>query len=98
MSQIHLPNNKKPHQPITNKNHPIERKLYVSSLNKLWNEQEIRDIFKAYGHVEDVNILKDSTGLSKGSAFVIFANKSSAYAAIKALNQKRTLEVRERFY
>ena len=70
-----------------------ERKLYVSSLNKAWNEQDLRDLFKAYGNVEDVNILKDSTGASKGSAFVIFANKSSAYAAIKALNQKKPLEV-----
>lgn len=70
-----------------------ERKLYVSSLNKAWNERELRDLFKPYGNVEDVNILKDSTGVSKGSAFVIFANKSSAYAAIKALNQKKPLEV-----
>lgn len=63
-------------------------------MNKNWTEQDVRDLFKAYGNVEDVNILKDSTGTSKGNAFVVFGNRSSAHSAIKALNQKKTLEVR----
>lgn len=61
--------------------------IYVGSLDFKVREQELEQVFSAYGEVESVRIIKDrETRRSKGFAFVEMPNDSQAQAAIDALN------------
>jgi RNA recognition motif-containing protein len=64
-------------------------KLYVGNLSYSTGENELRDLFAAYGAVESVAVITDrDTGRSKGFGFVEFANDAEAQAAIAGLNGK----------
>ncbi len=64
-------------------------KLYVGNLSYSTGENELRDLFAAYGAVESVAVITDrDTGRSKGFGFVEFANDTEAQAAIAGLNGK----------
>ena len=63
-------------------------------LSKKHGETELKDLFRPFGTVEDVVVLRDQTGNPRGCAFVTFTTKSSAYNAIKTLHLQKTLEVR----
>ena len=50
-------------------------------------EDDLRDLFAAYGEVESVNIISDRyTGKSRGFGFVEMANAEQAGSAIAGLN------------
>lgn len=75
-------------------------KLYVGNLSYNTTEDELRDIFAAYGQPDSVKVITDrDTGRSKGFGFVEFANDQEARAAISGLNGKdvggRALTVNE---
>ena len=75
-------------------------KLYVGNLSYNTSEDELRDIFAAYGQPDSVKVITDrDTGRSKGFGFVEFANDQEARAAIAGLNGKevggRALTVNE---
>jgi cold-inducible RNA-binding protein len=64
-------------------------KLYVGNLSYNSGENDLRDLFSAYGTVESVAVITDrDTGRSKGFGFVEFANDAEAQAAIAGLNGK----------
>jgi bruno-like protein len=69
-----------------------ERKLFVGMLSKKLCENDVRSLFNGYGTIEECTVLRDTTGNSKGCAFVTFASKQSALGAIKALHQSQTME------
>lgn len=59
-------------------------KLYVGNLPYTVNEQDLKDLFKEFGEINDVRLIKDrETGRSKGFAFVEFADSSQSQAALK---------------
>ena len=59
-------------------------KLYVGNLSFDVNEQDLEDLFKEFGDISSVRLIKDrETGRSKGFAFVEFASDSPAQAALK---------------
>lgn len=60
-----------------------ERKLFVGMLNKKYNESDVRQLFAGQGVTEECTVLRDQNGQSKGCAFVTFATKQAAIAAIK---------------
>ena len=61
--------------------------IYVGNLPFTTNAEEIRDLFTAYGEVEDVNLITDrDTGRLRGFGFVSMA--SGGNEAIEALNQQ----------
>ncbi len=63
-------------------------KLYVGNLSYQATEQELTDLFSAYGEITSVNIIKDKfTGRAKGFAFVEMSDDSSANNAIQSLNE-----------
>lgn len=63
--------------------------LYVGNLSYHTNENELRDLFAAYGEVESAKIITDrDTGRSKGFGFVEMADKGEAENAINELNGK----------
>lgn len=70
-----------------------ERKLFVGMLSKKFTENDVRNMFSAYGMIEECSVLRDSTGKSKACAFVTFASKQYAINAIKALHHSQTMEV-----
>ena len=64
-------------------------KLYVGNLSYDTNENDLRDLFAAYGAVESVAVITDrDSGRSKGFGFVEFGDNAQAQAAIAGLNGK----------
>ncbi len=61
--------------------------IYVGNLSYNVTEEELREVFKAYGEVSTVNIITDKySGQSKGFGFVEMSGKDEAEKAIKELN------------
>jgi RNA recognition motif-containing protein len=72
--------------------------IYVGNLPYTATEEDVTDLFAAYGPVERVKIITDrETGRSKGFAFVTLGDQSQLNAAIEALDgqdyQGRALRV-----
>ena len=62
--------------------------IYVGNLAYSVTQDDLREAFAAYGHVDSANLITDKfTGDSKGFAFVEMPNNSEADAAIKGLNE-----------
>ena len=61
--------------------------IYVGNLSFDVTEEQIRDLFGAYGTVENINLITDrETGRPRGFGFVEMA--SGGNEAIQALNEK----------
>ena len=61
--------------------------IYVGNLPFSATEDDVRQIFGAYGQVESVALIKDKlTGKPRGFGFVEMPNATEAQAAIQALN------------
>ena len=77
----------------------MNKKLYVGNLDYATSDQELKDLFAAYGEVESVKIIKTAEGKARGFAFVEMSAEESAENAAKSLNQStfknRTLIVNE---
>jgi RNA recognition motif-containing protein len=58
--------------------------IYVGNLAGEVEEDDLRGIFEAFGHVESVNILRDRhSGESKGFGFLKMPSKEEAQTAIR---------------
>lgn len=63
--------------------------IYIGNLPFDATEDEIRDVFAAYGAVERVSLIKDKmTGRPRGFGFVEMTEDAEAQNAITALNGK----------
>lgn len=61
--------------------------MYVSNLSFRLGEQELEDLFRQYGEVSSVKIIKDrETQRSRGFGFVEMPNQNEARAAMEALS------------
>ena len=74
--------------------------IYVGNLSFDTREDELRELFTAYGEVESVKIISDQyTGRSRGFGFVEMASRDEGANAIRELNSKdlggRPLKVNE---
>ncbi|WP_096015654.1 RNA recognition motif domain-containing protein [Campylobacter lanienae] len=74
--------------------------IYVSNLPYRTNDEELREIFAAYGVVNRAKIVKDkATNRSRGFGFVEMENDDEARVAIDNLNGKdiggRAIKVNE---
>jgi len=69
-----------------------DRKLFVGMLPRQTTEDEITRMFSPYGNVENVFILRNHDGESKGCAFVTYSNNSEAASAIQNLHQSTTMQ------
>jgi RNA recognition motif-containing protein len=63
-------------------------KLFVGQLPFECDEQRLRELFGAYGTVEQIHILKDSENRSKGAAFITYSNVEEADTAIFTLHNR----------
>jgi cold-inducible RNA-binding protein len=76
------------------------KNIFVGNLDFNTSEDELRQLFEAYGQVDRVAIMTDrDTGRSRGFGFVEMANSEDGEKAIAALNGSqvggRTLNVNE---
>lgn len=71
---------------------PEERKLFVGMIPKTMGDDELRALFSPYGNLEELAILRQPGGESKGCAFVKFGDRAEAQSAIAALHNSATLE------
>ncbi len=63
--------------------------IYVGNIPREASEQEVREVFAAFGEVATVTIIKDKfTGESRGFGFVEMPSKTEAQAAIAGVNGK----------
>jgi cold-inducible RNA-binding protein len=74
--------------------------IYVGNCSFDVTEQQLRDVFVAYGDVNNVNVITDRiTGHPRGFAFVEMNDNAAAQAAIRGVNGMdlggRTLNVNE---
>jgi RNA recognition motif-containing protein len=74
--------------------------IYVGNISYQLREEELRELFEAYGEVDSARIITDrDTGRSRGFGFVEMQDDEQAKAAIEALNNSehggRTLNVNE---
>lgn len=73
--------------------------IYVGNLHYNLDENHILGLFKSFGYIENIKILREGKeNTSKGVAFVNMVDLKAAEAAVKALNELphcgRTLKVR----
>lgn len=63
------------------------KNIFVGNLDFNTSEDEIRQLFQAYGQVDRISIMTDrDTGRSRGFGFVEMANAEEGEKAIAALN------------
>ncbi|XP_063222569.1 CUGBP Elav-like family member 1 isoform X35 [Bacillus rossius redtenbacheri] len=88
---------------LTGMHHPIqmkpadsenrnERKLFVGMLSKKCSENDVRTMFSQFGAIEECTVLRDTSGQSKGCAFVTYTSKQCAINAIKTMHHSQTME------
>uniref|UniRef100_A0A8D8YE21 Squamous cell carcinoma antigen recognized by T-cells 3 n=1 Tax=Cacopsylla melanoneura TaxID=428564 RepID=A0A8D8YE21_9HEMI len=59
-----------------------ERTVFLSNMDFAIGEDTIRETLASAGVIEEVRLVKNFKGLSKGFAFVVFSKKSEAQAAL----------------
>jgi len=68
--------------------------MYVSNLGFHVQDEELKQLFAAFGEVTSARVIKDKlTGRSRGFAFVEMTSEDEAQTAMKSLNNKE-VEVR----
>ncbi len=72
--------------------------IYVGNLSYEVTEEDLKQVFEAFGEVESVKVIQDYyTGKSKGFGFVEMPGRAGAESAIDGLNDTelkgRTLKV-----
>jgi RNA recognition motif-containing protein len=74
--------------------------IYVGNLSHETGEEDLRELFKSYGEVSNVSIIRDKySGESRGFGFVEMSKKEEAQKAIAGISgtevHGRTLNVNE---
>ncbi len=69
------------------------RKVFVGMLSKSATEEMVLVMFEPFGCVEEVTVLKDKEGHSKGCAFVKFKLRQEAQAAINQMHGSQIMQV-----
>ncbi|KAI1699051.1 RNA recognition motif domain-containing protein [Ditylenchus destructor] len=87
LPQMHHPVQMKPAD-VENRN---ERKLFVGMISKNLDENDVRNLFKEYGQIEECTVLREE-GRSRGCAFVTYCNRACAHQAIRKMNHSQTFE------
>mmetsp|Transcript_17659 Transcript_17659/g.40908 ORF Transcript_17659/g.40908 Transcript_17659/m.40908 type:complete len:236 (-) Transcript_17659:109-816(-) len=63
------------------------RLVYAGNLPFRTSWQDLKDVFKAYGEVQRVEVAQDYDGRSKGYATILFEREEDAQTAIDALHE-----------
>ncbi len=75
----------------------MKKKIYVGNLPYRFSEDELGEIFIPFGQTEEVIIVRDHQGQSKGFGFVTMESEEAAQSAIEGLTEVqaggRTLKI-----
>ena len=63
-------------------------------LSKSADEEQVRQMFQRFGQIEELTVLKDKDGFSRGCAFIKFASRQQAQAAINEMHGSEVMLVR----
>jgi polyadenylate-binding protein len=64
--------------------------VYVKGFPVEWTEENLEDLFKTFGKIQNVAIMRDGTGVSKGFGFVCFEDSTSAEKATQHYQRHET--------
>ncbi|MBW7954351.1 RNA-binding protein [Candidatus Gracilibacteria bacterium] len=62
------------------------KKLFIGNINFKATKENLEEVFAQYGELEEVILVKDEQGRSKGFGFVSYTSEENAQEALKALN------------
>ncbi|CAN0873163.1 Polyadenylate-binding protein 8 [Linum grandiflorum] len=62
--------------------------LYIKNLDDTISDEKLKELFSEFGTVTSCKVVRDSSGISKGSGFVAFATPEEASRAINEMNGK----------
>ncbi|CAM9667046.1 unnamed protein product [Ascophyllum nodosum] len=73
---------------------PVDRenKLFVGMLPHDADDMTLTAVFSRFGEITEIYCMRNPDGTPKGCAFVKFATRSAAIAAIEALHEKCTMD------
>ena len=63
-------------------------------LSKTAGEKDVKALFEPYGTIEEVTVLRDREGVSRGCAFIKFSTRQQAQAAIMKMHGSQIMPVR----
>jgi polyadenylate-binding protein len=67
------------------------RNLYIKYIEDSMSEDELRNIFSAYGNITSAKIMVDENGNRKGFGFVCFETKEQARIAVDEMGKTKSL-------
>lgn len=76
----------------------IQRKIFVGGLNYFWTKDILTKYFSAFGEIDLVQIVVDSSGRSRCFGFVVFTSEQSVAKVLKQKKHKihdKVVEVRK---
>ena len=79
-------------KPAVSETKTEDRKLFIGMLSRKLNEEDLKVMFAPYGTIEELTILRNPDGTSKGCAFFKYANRLQAQNAIRAMHNSQTME------
>lgn len=68
-----------------------ENKLFVGMVPRSANEDEIREVFRGFGTLREIHIIRDQDNVNKGCAFVKYTTRESALVAIETLHNRHKM-------
>lgn len=76
-------------QKQSTKKHKVNvHKVHLESLDPAWSEDDIRSFMTCFGNIQQVAVIKNKLGRSKGYGFVIFSAIEEAKASIGKVSYK----------
>ncbi|XP_060202633.1 polyadenylate-binding protein 2-like [Lycium barbarum] len=62
--------------------------LYVKNLDDTIDDEKLKELFSEYGTITSCNVMRDPSGISRGSGFVAFSTSEEASRALSEMNGK----------
>ncbi|GFP92220.1 polyadenylate-binding protein 2 [Phtheirospermum japonicum] len=65
--------------------------LYVKNLDDTINDEKLKELFSEYGTITSCKVMRDPSGISRGSGFVAFSTPEEASRALSEMNGKMVI-------